>query len=530
MPLNCLPWGRPAAHAAALLLLTLCARLAWSLPAASDPPLAVPELADLGPCEPSGRGRDYPVGTAPGQLSRLQDVPWERLRAGDTVRIHWRPEPWAGKLLLMAQGRQDAPVRLCGVPGPQGQRPVVTGQGARTRRALGPHYGGNEYARVIHESRAVLTLKSSARGAWTEVPTWLVVDGLALRGAHPRHHFVDSQGVRRPFEAFGACVWVERGHHVRLENNDISDCTHAVFSRSTDDGDFAVTRDLWLRRNHLHGNGVAGDEKVHTTYLQSVGVVVEFNHYGPLRDGALGNALKDRSVGTVVRYNRIEGGAHSLDLVEAEDYPATALADPAYRQAFVYGNQILKDGRTGSAIHYGGDHYGSAPGAAWGEPLFRQGTLHFFHNSVRLTGGDGTLLQLSTTLEQAELWNNIIHFEPATPHMRLRASSEVAPPWVAGGVVRLGAHWLSAGWVDSDPWHPVPGQLSLQATPVLGETLPLRPDSWRPLADGGAVDAGQRGAPAAAQGHPVRWQLDAQGRPERRRLRGGAPDLGAVER
>ena len=42
-----------------------------------------------------------------------------------------------------------------------------------------------------------------------------------------------------------------------------------------------------------------------------------------------------------MRYNRIEEGAHAIDLVEAEDFPVTALALPAYRTTHVIGNQIL---------------------------------------------------------------------------------------------------------------------------------------------------------------------------------------------
>ena len=42
-------------------------------------------------------------------------------------------------------------------------------------------------------------------------------------------------------------------------------------------------------------------------------------------------------------------------------------------------HQIVKDGRKGSTIHYGGDHPGS-------ENNYRKGTLYFFNNTVHLTG------------------------------------------------------------------------------------------------------------------------------------------------
>src|SRR5690606_31892153 len=161
-------------------------------------------------------------------------------------------------------------------------------------------------------------------------------------------------------------------------DNEITDCTHAIFSRSNEEGIFGVTRNLRIAGNYMHNNGVSGSFTIHNTYVQSQNVTYEFNRYGALRSGATGNSIKDRSTGTVIRYNRIEDGARAIDLVEAEDFASVAKADPAYRSTFVYGNQIVKDGRKGSTIHYGGDHAGS-------EANYRKGTLYFFSNTVRLT-------------------------------------------------------------------------------------------------------------------------------------------------
>jgi hypothetical protein len=260
-----------------------------------------------------------------------------------------------------------------------------------------------------------------------------------------------------------------------------------------------------------------------------VGTVLEFNDYGPLRSGALGNAIKDRSAGTVVRYNRIEEGAHAIDLVEAEDFPATALALPAYRSTHVYGNQIVKTGDTGSVIHYGGDHFGSVPGAGWGEPLFRRGTLHFWHNTLLLRGSQAWVFQISTTDERVEAWNNAIHFAPTVTQRNLRMGQEVAAPWVGGGVLNLGVNWISDGWQDSGPWHRVGGTLSGQYQVLGGPAQPFDAVSMQPLAGSALVDRAAV-VPAAVAGHPLQWQLDASRRPVPRPVRGVGRDLGAVER
>lgn len=513
--------------AAAILLpgATLFACRGASSDATTFPaPLPADAALALSACVASGKGTDYQVGPSPGQLSSLDQVPWERLKAGDTVRIFHRATPYLGKFLITASGTSNAPVRVCGVKGPNGERPIVSGAGAVTRRTL--VFAGKSAA-AIQESRAVVMIKAEAN-VWTATPSHVQVDGLAIRGAHPNYTYTDTRGRVQHYAAFGACVWIDRGHHIGIADNEISDCSNGVFSKSTDDGDFAVTKHIRLAGNHIHGNGVVGDERVHNTYTQSVNVVLEFNHYGPPRAGALGNAIKDRSVGTVVRYNRIEEGAHALDLVEAEDFPLTALSHAAYRTAYVYGNQIVKTGDTGSFVHYGGDHHGSTPGASWGEPIFRQGTLYFYNNTVHAKGSVARLFQLSTTLERAEVWNNVFHFDGTVTYPSMRATSAVGPPWTAGGVLNLGRNWINPNWADSDPWHPVPGQLSIAVAQLTGSSAPFDLVTLAPLAGSPVIDAGLTPSSLAAI-DPPSWQLDAWFAPVARTVNGSAIDLGALE-
>ena len=285
-------------------------------------------------------------------------------------------------------------------------------------------------------------------------------------------------------------------------------------------------RDLFNLQLSLSGN-----DREHTTYTQGVSIVIEFNRYGPLRSGAGGNSIKDRSVGTVVRYNRIDEGARAVDLVEAEDFPVYALRDPAYRTTFVYGNQIKKNGNTGSVIHYGGDHFGSAPGANWGEPLFRRGTLYFFNNTLYITGDSAELFQIDTTLERAEIYNNVFVFADsvAAGYRSVRAQREVGAGWTPGGIVNLGRNWISNGWADSDIYHPVQGQLIGSANMVSGATPPIDLNTLAPLAGSAVVDAAQV-PPAGASAYSVNYQMSASFVPTARAIRGAAADLGAVER
>ncbi|MEY2686867.1 MAG: hypothetical protein RL375_1065 [Pseudomonadota bacterium] len=479
---------------------------------------------------------DYQVG--PGKTyAELHLVPWELLKAGDTVRIFHRATPYKGKFLIAAQGTATAPVRVCGVRGPANERPIIDGQGAVSRTALAAEYGSNTdiggiTVGGIHQGRSIIVIKPlAAAQPYAAYPRYIQIDGLTITRAHPSYTFTNASGKAQSYEAFGAAIWIDRGQHITIADNEISDSQMAVFSKSTDDGDFAVTKDIRITGNHFWGHGIAGDVHMHTTYTQSVGIVMEFNRYGALRTGAAGNSIKDRSVGTVVRYNRIEDGAHAVDLVEAEDFPATATKDPAYRSAFVYGNLISKIADLGSFIHYGGDHYDSSPGASWGEPIFRRGTLYFFNNTVMINGTDAALFQVSTTEETAEVWNNVFVFAPTIKagYLNMRQTSEISSPWTPGGIVNLGKNWVSTGWSDTDPFHTVPGTLNVAASLIAGSGSPLDASTFVPLAGSTVVDSGVAG-PAAASAYTVNFQISSTGVPSARTVKGAAIDMGALER
>ncbi|MDP4299895.1 right-handed parallel beta-helix repeat-containing protein [Leptothrix discophora] len=502
-------------------------------PASSAAPQAALALAA---CQPSGIAGAVDHAVGPGQrYTELDQVPWESLKAGDTVRILPRPTPYKGKFMISAQGTAQAPVRICGVRNSLDERPTIDGHGAVARRALAPLYANTPADRDIHEGRSIIVIKHDAR-AYTGLPSHIQIDGLHLTRAHPDYAFVDSGGNVRNYLDFGAAIWVERGHHITLADNEITDSQMAVFTKSNDDSidqnDFTVTQDIRIAGNDFSGMGIGGSDRMHTTYTASQGIVIEFNRYRALRSGAGGNSIKDRSSGTVVRYNLIEAGAHAIDLVEAEDFPRTATRDPAYRLSHVYGNVIVKSGDTGSVIHYGGDHYGSAPGGSWGEPNFRKGTLYFFHNTLVIGGGSARLFQLATTEETAQVWNNVFVMRDSVSlsQRNVRQSTDLnGSAWTPGGIVELGQNWISTGWQDSDADHAVPGALNGTANLRSGTTSPLDPATLVPLAGSVPVDAAQAGVGAAAGITPV-YQISVNGRVSARTRNGAALDMGALER
>ena len=525
-----------------MLAVALLAASGSGARAAALPPWIPPaiEPVRLTPCVASGKGRDITVG--PGKThAEVTQVPWETLGPGDTVRIFWRAAPYRGKFLISARGTAAAPVRVCGVRNTDGRRPVISGENAVSRPELAGAYGGDDYTVTWTEGRGIVYVGLNRNtDVWTDHPSHLRIDGLAFQKAHPNYTFTDTTGKTRAYVDFGAAIWIHRGWNITIADNEITDSSHAIFSRSIADtaADFEVTRDLRIAYNDMSGNGIVGDEHVHTTYVQSRRVTYEFNRYGPLRSGAPGNSIKDRSTGTVIRYNRIEDGAHAVDLVEPEDWNTVAEADPAFRVTLVYGNQILKDGRTGSAIHYGGDHMGA-------EAHFRKGTLYVYANTLRLSGRDyAALFQASTIDERIVAWNNVFCPEAGTdPYgnpasLQIRANQDNADGIADGGRVELGRNWISRGWTDNGPWgKPIGGRLTGAGNLLVGTTCPVDLPAMIPLLGGGAVDravARPSDHATVVAAHPVDRELvrldDGRFRPAARPIVGAAPDFGARER
>jgi hypothetical protein len=239
------------------------------------------------------------------------------------------------------RGAAAAPIVVRGVLGPNGERPVISGDGATTPDPL--DYSG--------EQRGVLKIGTSNVPPDT-LPAYLVIESLDVRSAHPAYSFTDDHNVAQTYANNAAAIYVECAQHLVTRNCILSDSGNGLFIGAYD-GD---TQDLLIEGNWIHGNGNAGSLFEHNAYTAAIDIVYQANHFGPLRAGANGNNLKDRSAGLVVRYNWIEGGNRQLDLVDAEDSDVL-VNHPSYHETFVYGNVLIEPDDAGNSqiVHYGGD-------------------------------------------------------------------------------------------------------------------------------------------------------------------------------
>jgi hypothetical protein len=358
----------------------------------------------------------YEVG--PGKtFSTIGQVPWETLQPGDTVLIHARPEPYREKWVIARAGTADKPITVRGVPDANGNLPVIAADGATTRTNLD----------FWSEGRSVIKI-GGARGAGNETARHIVVENLDVRGARPPHTFTDAHGKTQTYLKNAASIRIESAESVTIRNCALHDSGNGLFVSSSDD---RASRDIRVEGNRIFDNGIEKSGMEHNVYSAAIGIIFQANRFGPLRTNCLGNNLKDRSAGLVVRANWIEGGNQELDFVDAED-SALVRRDARYGDTLVEGNIFLKLKRDNHPflVHYGGDS--ATPGN------YRKGTLHFLHNTiVSYRTGQTILFRVSTDAERVDCRDNIFF---AT------ASGDKVVLLDNHGQLEMGRNWLKPGW------------------------------------------------------------------------------------
>jgi hypothetical protein len=90
-----------------------------------------------------------------------------------------------------------------------------------------------------------------------------------------------------------------------LRNNRLHDSGNGLFVSSAEPN---VSRDILVDGNAIYDNGNVGSLFEHNTYTEALGIVYQFNYFGPTKSGAGGNNLKDRSAGPVVRGDPMKSG------------------------------------------------------------------------------------------------------------------------------------------------------------------------------------------------------------------------------
>jgi hypothetical protein len=365
----------------------------------------------------SALATDYNVG--PGQpLTAIADVPWESLEPGDRVYIHWQPTPYYEKWVINVQGTELNPIEIIGVDGPNGEQPIISGDGATTPDALN----------FWNEVRGVIKVGGS-NSPEDDLPSHILIENLEIRSAHPDYQFTNDNGVMESYVDNAAAIYVEKAANLTIRGCHLHDCGNGLFIGAFN----GQTQNILIEKNYIHGNGIVGEFLEHNTYTSAIGITYQFNRFGPLREGADGNNLKDRSAGLVVKYNWIEGGNRQLDLVDAEGI-GELVNHPSYSTTHVYGNILIEPDDEGNSqiIHYGGD--------SSTEDDFRKGILYLYNNTIISTReGNTTVVRLSTNDETALAFNNVIYTTASGDHLAMIAGS---------GTIEMHHNWVNSDWQD----------------------------------------------------------------------------------
>lgn len=351
-------------------------------------------------------------------LDTIAEVPWATLQPGDTVLIYWRDTPYKEKWVISREGTAAAPITVRGVPNQNGDLPVIDGNGAVTPTNL-PFTG---------EQRGVIKIGTASFPTAVSVPKHIVIENLEIRSAHPSYQFTARNGSTLSYTTPASSIFVEIGENITVRNCKMHDSANGFFVASSDQ---TASRNILVEGNYIYGNGIVGRAFEHNNYTAAINITFQYNRFGPLRSGAIGNALKDRSAGLTVRYNWIEGGNRQLDLVEGEDSGLIRNA-PEYRKTFVYGNVLIEpDGAGNNQItHYGGDN--------GDESTYRKGTLYFYNNTVVSTrNGNTTLFRLSSNEETCDARNNIFYVTASGASLAMIDNT---------GVLSISHNWLKPNW------------------------------------------------------------------------------------
>lgn len=432
-------------------------------------------------------------------LDTIAEVPWATLMPGDTVLIHWRSTPYKEKWVICRQGTESQPITIRGVLGPNGERPIIDGNGATTPTNLN----------FWSETRGTIKI-GGANVPQDTMPKYIVIENLEIRGAHPNYQFTGRNGTLQTYSSAASPIFVEKGENITIRNNIITDGGNGFFVASSDD---AVSRNILVEGNYIYGNGVSGSILQHNNYTAAIGITFQYNRFGPLRSGASGVNLKDRSAGLVVRYNWIEGGNRNIDMVDGED-TAFIRNDPAYRKTFVYGNALIKqEGGNNQAIHYGGDSGTTAN--------YRKGTLYLYNNTLySIRSGNSVVMRLSTNDEFCDARNNIFFNTATGTSLAMLAEA---------GTLNITNNWAKTGWRNS---HEGGGFTGTVSGTMLTGTAPGFMDAanqnFRLQSSAAAVNAGTTLHPDALSTHNVTRQY-VKHQASEARLVSGVFDLGAYE-
>jgi hypothetical protein len=373
----------------------------------------------------------YDVGQGHSFLN-LRDVPWNAVGAGDQVLVYWQPTPYHDKIALNMSGTPDAHVQIIGVPGPDGQLPVLEADQAYENPQAS--YWTNQVAQ-----QGVITIAPGGYDPYGYKPSYIDIENLEIQDATRHSGFFMADGTPAAYNWGAAGIAIYRADNITIQGCKIHDNEDGIFGKS-DGWEGANLRNISVLSNRIYNNGVVGEYHYHNTYIEAIGVTYEFNYFGPPVAGSAGLNVKDRSAGMTFAYNYVVDGNTLLDLVDPEDGGDSFVQDPLWGQDYVYGNVLVND-QAGAFVHFGGDT---------GVTSQYRPTLYFYNNTVinqvdQQHQWRTILFYMDTNDQTVYVGANIFYSTSANPG---QTPSQLLFGEQLGNIHLIGASWISAGFGD----------------------------------------------------------------------------------
>jgi hypothetical protein len=386
--------------------------------------------------------------------------------------------------------------------------PVLSGENA----IAGPNLHFTSY--LPNQEQALIAIERGDGQLYNYRPGFITIEGLAIRGAYQGNQHTRTNGSIVSWSKGSSAIAVVGGNDITIRGCELSDSGFGFFTLAKDEVEATLVRNVLFEGNYIHDNGNANSWLEHNIYTQSLGIVIQFNRFGGLHAGSLGANLKDRSSGTVIRYNYIDGTARLIDLVDAQEHVEHALADPRYRETFVYGNILISGTNDAERlIHYGGDTDGF-------EQDFRKGTLYLYNNTIIMSANKEDfwytiIVDASTNDEHVDMRNNVFVMKGTSQLLMLSRT----------GQLNLGVNWISAGFANARP--DFTGTVTGGDAVITG-TNPMLNASFYPLLGSPLIDKAVA-LPSAVSAYAVTSEYVGSAKSAVRTITGDAPDLGAFE-
>ncbi len=319
-------------------------------------------------------------------------MPWLTLVPCDQVHVYYSTTPYRDIVYLSSRGAANRWITIKGIPGPNGEMPILTG----TNAVMPKNTGANEWVDstgliIINRPDANVVNRS---GSYK--PGYIHISGLKFQNARPPAKVTKINGLASAWDPFSAGITINGAEQVAITGCDFKDNGLGIFANSTY-GETVQTRNLLIKGNYFSGNSNTSSFSEHNSYTEGVGTVYEDNYFAAPKADSHGDNIKDRSAGIIFRNNYIEGGSNLISLrdpdsnKEHEAIQVDAWGEVMVASAFVYNNTLVVRDYNESIVAHGDGPYSTQQ--------IRYGNLYFYSNRV------------VSTVDNLPYWENGNYYE-----------------------------------------------------------------------------------------------------------------------